>query len=227
MFRVRMTLCFTSVLWFAAYAMEIRNITLDNKIVPDNCQSIKCENNGVCQVAPHAHDSFVCHCPSCYNGIKCENLVCENHEYELSTFRHVVRGILISVTSITIILTGVALYFRHRRMKESSLKKSWCRRIYSGLMGQEATIQETKDSKNTSTRLSKCPIKSAACDAKRAPSRGESKRQPAFDEVEMRRRGLVNRRCERPNSQGCPTPPSATVSQYTHNEYMTPIGKNK
>lgn len=54
--------------------LEAKVETIIEKLGEDNCRSSPCENGGTCM---DLYDSFVCHCPSEWDGPTCSNDVNE------------------------------------------------------------------------------------------------------------------------------------------------------
>ncbi|TKR61811.1 hypothetical protein L596_028867 [Steinernema carpocapsae] len=190
-------------------------------------------HHGRCISAPLEAEQYVCKCETCFGGPKCDENICDKHkkqEFEITpvtTFNKVVRILLVIFTILDAILA--LCYFmneRHRQNwekkhirkyisvdsseishvsthREAPNKNSYCENLYSTATGRLISF---KDETAIQATPSMTTFNVVSLNRGQAPA-GKT----AWDEVEMRRHGLVDRYCYRPDDVA---PKSIDVSVY-------------
>uniref|UniRef100_A0A1I7ZN86 EGF-like domain-containing protein n=1 Tax=Steinernema glaseri TaxID=37863 RepID=A0A1I7ZN86_9BILA len=202
-----------------------------------------CGQNGRCVSAPLEWAKFFCKCDECFGGAQCEVNICETHRRRVplvplepyQTFLRVlivflgfsfgiaavctllfqrlnwgrrkdrVRGIVSAESSE---ISRVSTYLGH-----PGQKASFCERMFSSVINKKPkpTVTPAPSLSSVHVISMDLPTKTLAIGS----STMKKPRRPiAWDEVEMRRHGLVDRRCKRPDEVEATDPKSVDVSVF-------------
>ncbi|TKR61805.1 hypothetical protein L596_028863 [Steinernema carpocapsae] len=221
--------CFAVVLLAAAAFAKPPALLADQNDVCGGAKKDACRNGGHCVAAPFEAEKFVCLCKDCFGGPNCQVNICPNKKevYRLGLAQQLARIFLVVVVAVLGLAALVSFFLEYARQKKETrkvrellaadssdisrmttrystsggLKTSYCDKIRTAVSAPKRRPKVKPPSLSSFSIVSMAPA---------APPAGRSRRL-AWDEVEMRRHGLVDRFCHRPDDA---EPKSVDVSVY-------------